>query len=83
MYADLRMILSALFNITKDSQRFYKVLIQRLDRFGLEVAKDKTQIMEFSHGKARAKTNFDFLGFEFRWGVNRWDKPILKRRTAK
>jgi len=23
------------------------------------------------------------LGFEFRWGVNRWGKPILKRRTSR
>jgi len=31
----------------------------------------------------RVKTKFDFLGFEFRWGVNRWGKPILKRRTSR
>jgi len=39
--------------------------------------------MGFSHCKAKAKTKFDFLGFEFRWGVNRWGKPILKRRTSR
>ena len=83
IYADMRMILSVLFNMSKDAQRFYKALIQRLARFGLEVAEDKTQIIEFSHCKARAKTKFDFLGFEFRWGVNRWGKPILKRRTSR
>jgi len=41
---------------------FIKRLIERLARFGLEVAKDKTQVIEFSHCKARAKTKFDFLG---------------------
>ena len=71
------------FQYSKDAQRFYKALIQRLARFGLEVAEDKTQIIEFSHCKVRAKTKFDFLGFEFRWGVNRWGKPILKRRTSR
>ena len=71
------------FQYNKDAQRFYKALSLRLARFGLEVAEDKTQIMEFSHCKARAKTKFDFLGFEFRWGVNRWGKPILKRRTSR
>jgi len=71
------------FQHSKDAQRFYQALIQRLSRFGLEVAEDKTQIMEFSHCKAKAKTKFDFLGFEFRWGVNRWGKPILKRRTSR
>jgi len=59
------------FQYSKDAQRFYKALIQRLARFGLEVAEDKTQIIEFSHCKVGANTKFDFLGFEFRWGVNR------------
>jgi len=39
--------------------------------------------MAFSHCKAKTKTKFDFLVFEFRWGVNRWGKPILKRRTSR
>lgn len=71
------------FQNSKDAQRFYQALIQRLARYGLEVAEEKTQIIEFSHCKAKAKTKFDFLGFEFRWGVNRWGKPILKRRTSR
>jgi group II intron reverse transcriptase/maturase len=71
------------FQNGKDAQRFYKALIQKLARFSLEVAEEKTQLIEFSHCKVRAKTKFDFLGFEFRWGVNRWGKPILKRRTSR
>src|SRR5665811_359397 len=71
------------FQHDKDAQRFYKALIQRLARFGLEVAEDKTQIIEFSHCKALAKTKFDFLGFEFRWIVGRSRKPILMRRTSR
>jgi RNA-directed DNA polymerase len=58
-------------------------LIHRLARFGLEVAEDKTQIIEFSHCKALAKTKFDFLGFEFRWYVGWKRKPLLKRRTSR
>ena len=72
-----------LFQSAKDAERFYKALIQRLACFGLEVAEEKTQIMVFSHVKAKAKTKFDFLGFEFRWGVNYWGKPVLKRRTSR
>jgi len=71
------------FQHDKDAQRFYKALIQRLARFGLEVAEDKTQVIEFSHCKARAKTKFDFLGFEFRWIVGRSRKPLLMRRTSR
>jgi RNA-directed DNA polymerase len=71
------------FQYEKDAQRFYKALIQRLARFGLEVAEDKTQIIEFSQRKTWVKTKFDFLGFEFRWCVNRWSYPVLKRRTSR
>ena len=71
------------FENSKDAERFYKALGQRLERFGLQVAEDKTRIIEFSHCKVRVKTKFDFLGFEFRWGVNRGGKPILKRRTSR
>ena len=70
-----------LFQSAKDAERFYKALIQRLARLGLEVAEEKTQIIVFSHVKAKIK--FDFLGFEFRWGVNYWGKPVLKRRTSR
>ncbi len=38
---------------------------------------------EFSHCKVRVKSKFDFLGFEFRWGVNRRGRPTLKRRTSR
>lgn len=65
------------FENAKDAERFYIALSQRLERFGLQVAEDKTRSIEFSHCKVRVKTKFDFLGFEFRWGVNRWGKPIL------
>jgi len=71
------------FENANDAERFYKALSQRLERFGLQVAEDKTRILEFSRCKVRAKTQFDFLGFEFRWGVNRWGKPVLKRRTSR
>ncbi len=26
---------------------------------------------------------FEFLGFEFRWGLGRWCKPVIKRRTIR
>jgi len=71
------------FQYNKDAQRFYKALIQRLARFGLEIAEDKTQVIEFSHYKTRSKTKFDFLGFEFQWYVGRSGKSFLKRRTSR
>jgi group II intron reverse transcriptase/maturase len=71
------------FQDAKDAERFYRALIQRLARFGLAIAEDKTRKMVFSHVKAKSKTKFEFLGFEFFWGVNYWGKPVLKRRTSR
>jgi RNA-directed DNA polymerase len=68
------------FEVESDAQRFYKALPQRLAKYGLEVAVEKTNILRFDKD---AKTRFEFLGFEFRWGLNRWGKPVLKRRTAR
>lgn len=77
------------FEYEKDAQRFYRALKLRLNKFGLEVAEDKTNIMVFSRCKIRAKTSFNFLGFEFRWGLSRSKAnrktriPIVKRRTSR
>ena len=76
------------FQHEKDAGRFYKALRARLNRYKLEVAEDKTQLMLFSRVHLQAKTRFDFLGFEFRWGLSRrygkqLRKPIIKRRTSR
>ncbi|MCF6204966.1 MAG: group II intron reverse transcriptase/maturase [Methylococcaceae bacterium] len=77
------------FEYEEDAQRFYKALKLRLNKFRLEVAEDKTNIMVFSRCKIRAKTSFNFLGFEFRWGLSRRKHncrariPIIKRRTSR
>jgi group II intron reverse transcriptase/maturase len=77
------------FEYEEDAQRFYKALKLRLNKFRLEVAEDKTNIMVFSRYKIRAKTSFNFLGFEFRWGLSRRKHncrariPIIKRRTSR
>jgi group II intron reverse transcriptase/maturase len=76
------------FEYEADAKRFYKALKGRLHRFTLEVAEEKTQLMLFSRHRLDSKTSFDFLGFEFRWGLtrrikNRVRKVILKRRTSR
>jgi len=64
-----------------DAKRFYKVLGKRLARFNLKLAEDKTHIIRFSRFQ-KEKTQFEFLGFEFRWGKSRFGKIVLKRRTS-
>ena len=66
-----------------DAERFYKVLGPRLDKFGLQVAAEKTKILGFDRSKPEGAESFDFLGFEFRWGVDRRGRPQVQRRTAR
>jgi RNA-directed DNA polymerase len=54
---------------------------KRLGKFGLELSAEKTQIIPFT-AKALGKSSFDFLGFEFRWGLDRKGKPYVDKRTA-
>ena len=71
------------FRYKKDAERFYKVLGLRLNRFGLELATDKTNIISFSRFRISENTSFDFLGFEFRWQVSRKGRDVIKKRTSR
>ncbi len=71
------------FEREADAERFYRVLGKRLSKFGLEVAEEKTNLIRFSPINWKASGAFEFLGFEFRWGLGRWRKPVIKRRTAR
>ena len=68
------------FELESDAQRYYKVLPNRLAKFGLEVAPEKTSIIQFDR---KSKKRFDFLGFEIYWGRGRYGGRVLKRRTSR
>lgn len=62
------------FQHKEDAQRYYNSLIVRLKRFGLEIAEDKTKIVEFGRftksdmkrrGIKGKPSTFSFLGFTF------------------
>ena len=71
------------FQHKKDAERFFKVLPKRLAKFGLAVAPDKTKILRFSRFEKERNESFDFLGFEFRWGLSRKGKHSLQKRTSR
>ena len=85
------------FHNETDAKRFRQELEQRLQQFGLEVAPEKTQCIEFgplARNKAKARgvktKTFDFLGFTHYCGKTRKGnrfrmkrKTISKRLTAK
>jgi RNA-directed DNA polymerase len=70
------------FGWEEDAQRFYSELEERLRKFGLELAAEKTRVIPFSRHRLR-ETSFDFLGFEFRWGTDRKGQARLQRRTSR
>lgn len=71
------------FEYREDAERFEQEMRERLDKFKLGVAEEKTRIIEFGPRKNLGQESFDFLGFEFRWGRDRGGKPHLKRRTSR
>jgi group II intron reverse transcriptase/maturase len=88
----------ACFQYEQDARRYYEQLKQRLAKFGLEIAEEKTRIIEFGRyaaqnakrqGKRKPET-FEFLGFTHYMGKTRkkgryklkW-KTSRKRLTKK
>jgi RNA-directed DNA polymerase len=72
----------ACFEYRHEAQAFEQALPERLAKFGLEVAPDKTKTMRFGRNGGPYNGRFDFLGFEFYWEPDRQGKPRVKRRTA-
>jgi RNA-directed DNA polymerase len=69
------------FEYQSEAESFYTAVRERLKKFGLELAEEKSGITAFSRFHGR-RASVEFLGFEFRWGKDRKGKAHLKRRTA-
>jgi RNA-directed DNA polymerase len=55
------------FEYEQDAKAFFKALEFRLEKFGLQLAADKTRVIHFSRSNKSGSSRFDFLGVEFRW----------------
>ncbi len=79
------------FEAKDEAQRFQRELIERLEKFGLEVEPTKTKVLEFGReaaGNAQARGEkpgtFDFLGFTHYCSRTRDGKRFrMKRVTAR
>lgn len=71
----------ACFQFKRDAERYRRELGERLKKFNLELAEEKTRIISFSRFRKEEKTSFTFLGIEFRWGVSHQGKDTIQRRT--
>lgn len=66
-----------------EADAFLQALSERLRQFGLELAADKTRMMRFGRNGGDYNGRFDFLGFEFSWGISRTGKRLIQRRTSR
>jgi len=79
------------FQNKNEAEKFLNSLRERLSKFGLEIAEEKTKIIEFGrfaegNRKERGEgkpEKFDFLGFTHICGKTREGKFIVKRITSK
>lgn len=71
-----------LFQYEQEAQKFYRMLEERMKKFGLELAGDKSRIMPFGRYKG-TKESFDFLGFTHYNGKSHWGKYCVLHRTSK
>jgi len=70
------------FTDQEDAERFFRALSQRMQKFGLKLAPDKTRLFQFRRYDPTS-SRFDFLSFEFRWGISQKGKWLIKRRTSR
>lgn len=73
-----------MFQYENEAKLFYKMLIERMRKFNLELAEDKTRIIPFGRFKG-TKESFDFLGFTFTNGktINGKYRPNIKTSKKK
>lgn len=77
------------FQYKSDAEQFYHLLKERLGKFNLEIAEDKTKIIpfgRFAEQETKRKGNgkpptFDFLGFTHYCGKSQSGKFRVKRKT--
>lgn len=70
-----------MFQFEEEAQEFYKLLKERLRKFNLEIAEDKSRILPFGRYKG-TKEKFDFLGFTHINGKSHWGKYCVLHRTS-
>jgi hypothetical protein len=71
------------FDYPHEAKAFGQAVNERLAKFGLELARDKTQTLRFGRQGGGYNGRFDFLGFEYRWEKSRKGFAIVKRRTSR
>jgi RNA-directed DNA polymerase len=72
----------AAFRFRREAVRFKRELRERMELMKLALSAEKTRGFLFTRFRKEESRPFQFLGFEFRWGISRLHKDIIKVRTA-
>ena len=71
------------FQKEDEAKKFYEALKKRLNKFGLEVAEEKSKIINFGKRAKNNKESFEFLGIRHINGKNRKGNYKLVHKTSK
>lgn len=66
-----------------DAQAYLRALPKRLEKFGLQLAEEKSSLVKFNRWEPDQSGKFTFLGFDFHWGRSQKNPQIVnvRRRT--
>lgn len=70
------------FQYHDEAQQFYSNLGERLKKFNLEVAPEKTSIKRFSRFHPNQTSAFEFLGFQLYWDTDFKGEQRVRRKTS-
>jgi group II intron reverse transcriptase/maturase len=71
----------AAFRYHRDAASFLRRLKNRLEKYSLKLAQDKTRKLMFNRFRKSESEVFSFLGFEFRWATSRKGNDHVCIRT--
>ena len=73
------------FETQRDAERYLNALPQRLAKFHLRLAEEKSGLVKFNRWELKDNGTFCFLGFDFYWAPTRKNPRhrIVKRKTSK
>lgn len=71
------------FERKDDAEAYLKALPERLAKFGLQLADEKSALVKFNRWEGESSGKFTFLGFDFYWGKSRHNPKYWRvRRTT-
>lgn len=71
------------FENEEDAKRVSKVLPKRMQKYGLTIHPEKSQLIKFVPEENGKTPTFDFLGFTHYWTKSQKGYSVVKRRTSK